>query len=237
MQSAEFPNRYRGGSSCQWTIVTNPRYKIHLEAKNFSVQDCSQCECDNVAIYDGDSSESRALGNCCTSPFNVISTGQSLHVTFSSNLDISSVQDFRLHMSQLKTRKVSVMSIISRSRPGGIVLSYTAGINHYAPNLKKYQKCLKHWLYNKFHSKTKLSVWLYHCSYTTELVNMSIIATSFPSFEHISETNKLPKSYQCTTLCIMLHLRYGPGDHFFLNEAGFKINSTTTKLIYIILQP
>lgn len=88
IQSPEFPNRYRGGSSCHWTIVTNPGYKIHLEAKSFSLQDCSRCECDKVAIYDGDSSESRALGNWCTSPFNVISTGQSLHVTFSSNLDV-----------------------------------------------------------------------------------------------------------------------------------------------------
>lgn len=88
IQSPEFPKPYWGGSSCQWTIVADPGYKIHLKAKSFSLQNCPRCECDKVTIYDGDSSERPVLGNWCTSSFNVISTGRNLHVIFSSNLDV-----------------------------------------------------------------------------------------------------------------------------------------------------
>jgi hypothetical protein len=89
IQSPGFPGHYEGGLFCEWKITANVGYKVHITAGTFNLQDCPRCECDKIAIYDGDSSERRALGNWCTSsPFNVISTGRNLYVIFSSNFDV-----------------------------------------------------------------------------------------------------------------------------------------------------
>lgn len=94
MKTPNFPNPYPRNRRCVWQITTDPGKRIALGVKSglFSVEEGSSintCDRDYVAVYDGDSKNSRKIGPFCgntSRPFQTIhSTGRHLYIEFQSN--------------------------------------------------------------------------------------------------------------------------------------------------------
>ncbi|XP_028403901.1 cubilin-like [Dendronephthya gigantea] len=119
IQSPGFPNHYSGGLSCEWTIIANPGYKVYLIASTLNLQDCARCECDKITMYDGNSSNGKALGDWCTSSLNVISRERDLHIVFTSNFDFIG-GGFHAKYVSIKDEEVCPLSMSKDGTNGNI---------------------------------------------------------------------------------------------------------------------
>uniref|UniRef100_A0A1I7U562 C-type LECtin n=1 Tax=Caenorhabditis tropicalis TaxID=1561998 RepID=A0A1I7U562_9PELO len=78
-----YPNNYDNNVLCTYTLTTLGSNTIRLQFTSFNTEKC----CDRVTVYDGDSTSSPPLGTFGGSlaPFWLISTGNTMTVTFRSD--------------------------------------------------------------------------------------------------------------------------------------------------------
>ena len=89
---------------CQWLIWVPLGYRIRLQFTAFRLQDCQNCSCDNVTIYDGAYLQQPRLGHYCgyKLPPPIFSSGNQVLVTFQSDGFYSEFR-FRLEYSSKYT--------------------------------------------------------------------------------------------------------------------------------------
>ncbi|KAH9509816.1 hypothetical protein Btru_045275 [Bulinus truncatus] len=82
--STNYPSNYPDNSDCTWTITTNiTNAFITLSFQSYDVEGCPY---DYIEVYDGNSTKSKLIGRYCdTIPNTIMSTGNSLHVVFTSD--------------------------------------------------------------------------------------------------------------------------------------------------------
>uniref|UniRef100_A0A672HRX5 Zgc:154142 n=1 Tax=Salarias fasciatus TaxID=181472 RepID=A0A672HRX5_SALFA len=83
VSSMHFPGFYDNNAQCQWNIRVPEGKLIHLRFSNFSLEESLNCINDKVTISDTTSS----LGVFCShvAPNDIVSDGNTLHMSFSSN--------------------------------------------------------------------------------------------------------------------------------------------------------
>lgn len=83
LSSMGFPGSYSNKASCQWNIRVPDGKLVHLHFSNFSLEESDGCIGDKVSIRD----QLGSLGTHCNhvTPQDIVSVGNSLHLTFSSN--------------------------------------------------------------------------------------------------------------------------------------------------------
>lgn len=93
-------NNYGYMQHCQWLIWAPLGYRIHVQFTAFRLQDCQNCSCDNVTIYDGAYLQQPLLGQYCgyDLPPPISSSGNQVLVTFQSD-GFDSDGRFRLEYS------------------------------------------------------------------------------------------------------------------------------------------
>ncbi|XP_057698672.1 ovochymase [Corythoichthys intestinalis] len=81
--SMDFPEGYSNNAQCQWNIHAPAGKVVHLHFSNFSLEESLMCMSDKVSIADAAGS----LGTHCSHipPMDLVSDGNSLHISFSSN--------------------------------------------------------------------------------------------------------------------------------------------------------
>ena len=99
-------NNYGNMQHCQWLIWAPLGYRIHVQFTAFRLQDCQNCSCDNVTIYDGGYLQEPRLGQYCgyDLPPPISSSGNQVLVTFQSDGFYSDGR-FRLEYSSKSTGK------------------------------------------------------------------------------------------------------------------------------------
>ena len=99
-------NNYGNMQHCQWLIWAPLGYRIHVQFTAFRLQDCQNCSCDNVIIYDGGYLQEPRLGQYCgyDLPPPISSSGNQVLVTFQSDGFYSDGR-FRLEYSSKSTGK------------------------------------------------------------------------------------------------------------------------------------
>ncbi|KAH9509815.1 hypothetical protein Btru_045273 [Bulinus truncatus] len=82
--STNYPSNYPDNSDCTWTITTNiTNAFITLSFQSYDVEGCPY---DYIEVYDGNSYKSNLIGRYCdTIPKTIMSTGNALHVVFTSD--------------------------------------------------------------------------------------------------------------------------------------------------------
>ena len=75
-----FPTYYLGNMKCWWLILTEPGSLIRFSVQKISFQDCRNCACDYIEIYDGPSDQSKSSGRWCKNIAELLSSGESLYI-------------------------------------------------------------------------------------------------------------------------------------------------------------
>ena len=85
-ESPEWPKSYKGKTSCTWHVTVDPREKIALSFKSFSLDEDGTCGKAKLVVRDGSSENAKALGVYCgvNRPPEVTSSGNQLWVQFTS---------------------------------------------------------------------------------------------------------------------------------------------------------
>uniref|UniRef100_A0A667YG15 Zgc:154142 n=1 Tax=Myripristis murdjan TaxID=586833 RepID=A0A667YG15_9TELE len=83
LSSMGYPGGYSNKARCQWNIWAPPGKVVHLSFKNFSLEESQLCMNDKVTLTDSVGS----LGTHCghVPPRELVSAGEHLQITFSSN--------------------------------------------------------------------------------------------------------------------------------------------------------
>ncbi|XP_030834881.1 bone morphogenetic protein 1 homolog isoform X1 [Strongylocentrotus purpuratus] len=78
---------YENQESCEWTIVSPDDHFIHLWFRSFDIEHETECNYDQVMILDGDNHAAESFGKFCghRAPDDIVSSGDSLMITFSSD--------------------------------------------------------------------------------------------------------------------------------------------------------
>ncbi|XP_055869254.1 uncharacterized protein LOC106053156 [Biomphalaria glabrata] len=85
--SPNYPHDYYDSLNCSWLILTNELSQISL---NFTTL-TTECCCDFVTVYDGNTTSAPQLGKLCSLQYNnFTSSGNSLLVTFSTDESVTS---------------------------------------------------------------------------------------------------------------------------------------------------
>ncbi|KAJ0033684.1 hypothetical protein NQD34_000791, partial [Periophthalmus magnuspinnatus] len=83
LSSMGFPGGYKNKARCQWNIRVPDGKLVHLHFQNFSLEESNGCINDKVRITD----QLGSLGTHCShiTPQDIVSFGNTLHLSFSSN--------------------------------------------------------------------------------------------------------------------------------------------------------
>ncbi|CAL1601098.1 unnamed protein product [Knipowitschia caucasica] len=83
LSSMGFPGSYSNKADCQWNIRVPDGKLVHLHFHNFSLEESEGCLSDKVSITD----QLGSLGTHCShvAPHDLVSFGNTLHLSFSSN--------------------------------------------------------------------------------------------------------------------------------------------------------
>ncbi len=85
--SPYYPSNYPNNKHCTWLIEAPRGYYIYLHFGSFDLEDCRNCGCDVVEVFDGSSSWSPMMKRACgrQSPCGMYSSGRYLFVKFSTD--------------------------------------------------------------------------------------------------------------------------------------------------------
>ncbi|XP_058497545.1 ovochymase-2 [Solea solea] len=83
VSSMHYPGSYSNKARCQWNILVPEGKVVHLQFHNFSLEESEMCLNDKVSLTD----RIGTLGTFCSHvpPKDLVSDGNSLHISFSSN--------------------------------------------------------------------------------------------------------------------------------------------------------
>ncbi|XP_056135753.1 ovochymase [Lampris incognitus] len=83
LSSMGYPDTYSNQALCKWNIRVSSGKLVHLRFHNFSLEESQLCVNDKVALTD----QAGSLGTYCsqTPPQELVSDGEMLHISFSSN--------------------------------------------------------------------------------------------------------------------------------------------------------
>ena len=110
--SPNYPNNYPHSTSCKYTIVIASGLQIALVFQNFALERHGLCRYDSLTIYDGANNTSPLIGKFCgtASPGRIVSTGNMLHLQFTSDFS-GSAKGFFANYTTGSARKL-LMSLV-----------------------------------------------------------------------------------------------------------------------------
>ncbi|XP_046365997.1 cubilin-like [Haliotis rufescens] len=90
LSSPGYPNyNYNNNMDCKWTISAPVEYKIKVEIIVLSVESVAGCANDYLLFNDGSSSDATQLGKYCDGTRNVVSSSNTITITFHTDRSIS----------------------------------------------------------------------------------------------------------------------------------------------------
>jgi len=87
VMSPNYPNNYPHSANCKYTIAIASGLQIALVFQNFALERHDLCRYDSLTIFDGANNTSPQIGKFCgtSSPGRIVSTGNMLHLQFTSD--------------------------------------------------------------------------------------------------------------------------------------------------------
>lgn len=65
---------------CSWLIQSQPGFVISFSILKIDFQDCKDCGCDYVQIYDGPTNQGKSSGRWCKNTAELLSSGQNMYI-------------------------------------------------------------------------------------------------------------------------------------------------------------
>ncbi|XP_055621202.1 tolloid-like protein 1 [Toxorhynchites rutilus septentrionalis] len=97
--SPNYPDYYPPKKDCIWHFTTTPGHRIRLVFNVFDIEPHQECAYDHIVVYDGDSTESFALGRFCGGklPHPLSSTSNEMYMVFNTDTSVQRKGFFASH--------------------------------------------------------------------------------------------------------------------------------------------
>uniref|UniRef100_H2ZHT6 Metalloendopeptidase n=1 Tax=Ciona savignyi TaxID=51511 RepID=H2ZHT6_CIOSA len=91
IQSPNYPDDYRPGKECIWSVVVDEGFQVGLSFQAFKVERHDTCAYDYLEVRDGPSADSELIGRFCGSdrPDDIEATGNTLWIKFVSDASVN----------------------------------------------------------------------------------------------------------------------------------------------------
>ena len=83
--SAIYPEHYLGNMKCFWLIQAEPGSVIRFSVQKIEFQDCKDCACDYIEIYDGATDQGKSSGRWCKNTAELFSSGQNMYIVMKTD--------------------------------------------------------------------------------------------------------------------------------------------------------
>jgi len=123
LSSPHYPDYYPAKKDCVWLFTTTPGHRIKLIFTSFEMEPHQECAYDHIVVFDGHTTESRALGRFCGSklPHSVAASDNKMLLVFKSDASVQRRGFLAKHVTvcggHLQATNV-VQKIFSHSRYG-----------------------------------------------------------------------------------------------------------------------
>ena len=87
ISSRNFPEKYWGNMRCFWHIKADHDHKIRLVVQTIDFEDCSNCGCDFIQIFDGPNRYSKSLKKWCRNLPDLVSSGSDLYIEMRTDVN------------------------------------------------------------------------------------------------------------------------------------------------------